>query len=191
VALAAQVSEATVRAGVSELVAADSSLPVGRSRGPGGGRKPAWKHDPGLVEALLGLVEPDERGDPMSPLRWTCKSVRTLAAELTRQGHAVSHQTVSEVLQNLGYSLQANRKTREGAEHPDRNAQFEHIAKRAKEFQRRGVRLILGADVETVCRKDGRLAGGNPDHCPFRRSGTRECALAAHRDADRRLLHAQ
>ena len=66
----------------------------------------------------------------MSPLRWTCKSVRTLAAELTRQGHAVSHQTVSEVLQNLSYSLQANRKTREGAEHPDRNAQFEHIARK-------------------------------------------------------------
>ena len=78
----------------------------------------------------------------MSPLRWTCKSVRTLAAELTRQGHAVSHQTVSEVLQNLGYSLQANRKTREGAEHPDRNAQFEHIAKRAKEFQRRAQPVI-------------------------------------------------
>jgi Rhodopirellula transposase DDE domain len=78
----------------------------------------------------------------MSPLRWTCKSVRVLAAELTRQGHAVSHQTVSEVLQNLGYSLQANRKTREGAEHPDRNAQFEHIAQRAKEFQGRAQPVI-------------------------------------------------
>ena len=90
VALAAQVSEATVRAGVSELVAADSSLPVGRSRRPGGGRKPAWKHDPGLVEALLGLVEPDERGDPVSPLRWTTKSLRHLADELSRSGHPVS-----------------------------------------------------------------------------------------------------
>lgn len=78
----------------------------------------------------------------MSPLRWTCKSVRTLAAELTHQGHPVSHETVSGVLQDLGYSLQANRKTREGAEHPDRNAQFEHIARRAKEFQGRGQPVI-------------------------------------------------
>ena len=78
----------------------------------------------------------------MSPLRWTCKSVRVLAAELTRQGHRVSHQTVSEVLQHSGYSLQANRKTREGAGHPDRNAQFEHIARRAKEFQQRGQPVI-------------------------------------------------
>ena len=78
----------------------------------------------------------------MSPLRWTCKSVRVLAAELTRQGHPVSHQTVSDVLRQSGYSLQVNRKTREGAGHPDRNAQFEHIAKRAKEFQQRGQPVI-------------------------------------------------
>lgn len=78
----------------------------------------------------------------MSPLRWTCKSVRSLAAELTRQGHPASHQSVSELLQALGYSLQANRKTREGAQHPDRNAQFEHIARRAKEFQKRGQPVI-------------------------------------------------
>ena len=90
VALAAGVSEATVRSGVAELEAADSSLPVGRSRRPGGGRKPASKHDPGLVEALLRLVEPDERGDPMSPLRWTTKSLRHLAEELSRSGHQVS-----------------------------------------------------------------------------------------------------
>jgi transposase len=76
----------------------------------------------GLRPALEELVEPTTRGHPMSPLRWTCKSVRTPAAELSSQGHPVSHQTVSEVLQHLGYSLQVNRKTREGAGHPDRNA---------------------------------------------------------------------
>jgi transposase len=104
-------------------------------RREGAGRPRLMDTDAGLRPALEELVEPTTRGHPMSPLRWTCKSVRTLAAELSRQGHPVSHQTVSEVLQHLGYSLQVNRKTREGAGHPDRNAQFEHIARRAKEFQ--------------------------------------------------------
>ena len=142
VALAAQVSEATVRAGVSELVAADSSLPVGRSRRPGGGRKPAWKHDPGLVEALLGLVEPDERGDPVSPLRWTTKSLRHLADELSRSGHPVSAPTVGRLLKANGFSLQSTSKTLEGVQHPDRDAQFRYINEQVKSQQADGQPVI-------------------------------------------------
>ena len=88
------------------------------------------ERDPGLREALNRLVEPEARGDPMSPLRWTCKSLMQLARELARQGHAVSHVTVGTLLKEAGYSLQGNRKTLEGADHPDRNAQFEFIAPR-------------------------------------------------------------
>lgn len=132
VALAAGVSEATVRAGVGELEAAGSSLPVGRSRRAGGGRKPASEHDPGLVAALLALVEPDERGDPMSPLRWTTKSLRHLADELSRSGHRVSAPTVGRLLKTNGFSLQSTSKTLEGAQHPDRDAQFRYINEQVK-----------------------------------------------------------
>jgi transposase len=142
VAVAAQVSEATVRSGVSELEAADSSLPVGRSRRPGGGRKPAWKHDPGLVEALLRLVEPDERGDPVSPLRWTTKSLRHLADELSRSGHPVSAPTVGRLLKANGFSLQSTSKTLEGVQHPDRDAQFHYINEQVKSQQTDGQPVI-------------------------------------------------
>ena len=145
VARAVGLTRPTITAGMKELGDAREIVPMApkhRVRREGAGRPRATDSDAGLRPALEELVEPATRGHPMSPLRWTCKSVRTLATELTRQGHAVSHQTVSEVMQNLGYSLQANRKTREGAEHPDRNAQFEHIAQRAKEFQRRGQPVI-------------------------------------------------
>jgi len=91
--------------------------------------------DPQLVPALLGLVEPDERGDPMSPLRWTTKSLRNLAGELTRQGHAVSAPTVGRLLKEQGFSLQANAKTLEGKQHPDRDAQFRYINKQVIERQ--------------------------------------------------------
>jgi hypothetical protein len=107
-----------------------------RVRQPGGGRKPLTESDPTLVSALEALVEPHTRGDPQSPLRWTCKSTRQLAAELTRQGHPVGYRTVAWLLHEAGYSLQANRKTREGNQHPDRNAQFEFINGRAERFQR-------------------------------------------------------
>ena len=96
-------------------------------RRQGGGGKSAVKRDPGLLPALLSLVEPEARGDPMSPLRWTCKSLRRLAAELTERGHPVSRTVVGELLAQEKFSLQANRKTREGSEHPDRDAQFAHI----------------------------------------------------------------
>ena len=96
-------------------------------RRPGGGRRPLTETDPGLLAALEALVDPVTRGDPESPLRWTCKSTRRLAEELTRQGHRVGPRTVAALLHEAGYSLQANRKTREGLAHPDRNAQFEYI----------------------------------------------------------------
>jgi transposase len=142
VALAASVSEATVRSGVSELEAADSSLPVGRSRRPGGGRKPASQHDPSLVEALLRLVEPDERGDPMSPLRWTTKSLRHLADELARSGHPISAPTVGRLLKTNGFSLQSTSKTLEGVQHPDRDAQFRYINEQVKTHQADGQPVI-------------------------------------------------
>jgi hypothetical protein len=108
-------------------------LAAGRVRRAGGGRKPLTEIDPGLLPALLSLVEPTERGDPMSPLRWTCKSLRRLAAELKAQGHAVSRTVVGELLAQQNFSLQANSKTREGGEHPDRDAQFGHINQRVTE----------------------------------------------------------
>ena len=133
VAQAAGVREATVSLGVSEL---DSGAePLGRARRPGGGRKQAADLDPGLRPALLALVEPEERGDPMSPLRWTTKSTRNLAAELTRQGHRVGADTVGDLLRAEGFSLQGNAKTIEGQRHPDRYAQFRYINEQVKDYQ--------------------------------------------------------
>jgi hypothetical protein len=126
VARAAGVREATVSRGVAELEGGEE--PLGRARRPGGGRKRAAEADPGLVPALLALVEPGERGDPQSPLRWTVKSTRRLAAELTAQGHQVSAATAGGLLRAEGFSLQGNAKTIEGAAHADRDAQFRYIA---------------------------------------------------------------
>lgn len=109
-----------------------------RVRRAGGGRRPLAQADPELLAALESLVEPVTRGDPESPLRWTCKSTAKLAAELTRQKHPVSDRTVATLLKQAGYSLQANRKTREGASHPDRNAQFEYLNAAVRKFDRRG-----------------------------------------------------
>jgi len=125
----------------------------GRIRRKGGGRKKTVKKDPSLREDLERLVEPVTRGDPESPLRWTCKSVRHLAKELIRQGHQVSHQLVSELLHDLGYSLQANRKTREGGEHPDRDRQFEHLNAQAQAF------LAAGEPAVSVDAKKKELIG--------------------------------
>jgi hypothetical protein len=133
VARAAGVREATVSAGVAELEA--GAEPLGRVRRPGGGRKRAAVADPGLRPALLALVEPDSRGDPMSPLRWTTKSTRRLAAELARQGHGVSADTVGDLLREEGFSLQANSRTIEGKRHPDRDAQFRYISEQVKDHQ--------------------------------------------------------
>jgi hypothetical protein len=122
-----------VPAGVDELETGEE--PLGRVRRPGGGRKKAAEADPGLVAALLSLVEPDERGDPVSPLRWTAKPARTLAAELTAQGHRVGADTVGDLLRAEGFSLQGNVKTIEGRQHPDRDAQFRYINEQARAHQ--------------------------------------------------------
>jgi transposase len=140
VASATGVSRNTVRAGLTELGDEDST-PSGIRR-PGGGRRRRVDEQPGLMSALEALVEPTTRGDPQSPLRWTCKSVRQLAAELQRQRYAISPRTVADLLREAGYSLQGNRKTREGGQHPDRNAQFEFINKTVKSFQKRGQPVI-------------------------------------------------
>lgn len=137
VAAATGISDRTIRTGIRELDDPDA-LPPDRQRKTGAGRRCREEEQPGLVEALEALVEPISRGDPMSPLQWTCKSTRVLAAELRSQGFLVSSTKVGALLKAQGYSLQSNRKTIEGKQHPDRNAQFEHIARRVKARQRCG-----------------------------------------------------
>ena len=137
VAEATGVSDRTIRNGIRELRVGDAP-PPGRQRRLGAGRKAAQQSDSGLLDALEGLLEPATRGDPQSPLKWTCKSTRELAKGLKRLGHSISHTTVARLLKDAGYSLQSNRKTIEGKQHPDRNAQFEHIARRIKSQQRAG-----------------------------------------------------
>jgi hypothetical protein len=124
VSRATGLAASTIGRGLKDLA---SGLPPGRIRKSGGGGKTAVERDPGLLPDLLSLVEPGARGDPMSPLRWTCKSLRRLSAELTARGHPVSRTVVGELLAREKFSLQANRKTQEGSEHPDRDAQFAHI----------------------------------------------------------------
>jgi transposase len=126
VARATGIAENTIRAGLRELESGHA-LEASRVRRPGGGRKPITQTDPTLLGDLERLVDPEARGDPELPLRWTAKSVRRLAEGLRELGHRVSHETVARLLRSLGYSLQANRKTREGTSHPDRDAQFGHI----------------------------------------------------------------
>ncbi len=130
-----------IRYGMRDLTEMQASPPgegarAQRVRRPGAGRKLLTEIDATLVPDLESLIDPSTRGDPESPLRWTCKSVRKLASELQSMGHAIGAQKVSELLHELGYSLQGTRKTREGTAHPDRNAQFEHIAAKVKSFQR-------------------------------------------------------
>jgi hypothetical protein len=145
VAVATGLARDTIRSGLAELRRQQDqppTLPDLRLRRPGGGRKPLTESDPGLARALDRLVDPVTRGHPESPLRWTCKSTRRLAAELARQGHAVSPNTVAALLRAQGYSLQANRKTREGRQHPDRDAQFAYLNGRVQAFQRAGQPVI-------------------------------------------------
>ena len=163
VAEATGMSRGTVRAGLKEL---DSGEPApqgparsGRLRSPGGGRKALTERDPGLVSALERQLDPVTRGDPMGPLRWTCSSAARLAQRLRAEGHPVSERTVNRLLHELGYSLQANRKTLEGRQHPDRDAQFRRIDRRVRAFQR------LGQPVVSVDTKKKELIG------PYRNAG--------------------
>ena len=138
-------SRNTIRKGMAETAERKrrpKAIVSARLRKPGGGRKSLTDSDPELMNALEALVEPTTRGDPMSPLRWTCKSTTHLAAELTRQGHPISPWTVGSLLRADGYSLQSNRKTKEGASHPDRNAQFEYINVLVQRFQHRGQPVV-------------------------------------------------
>ena len=141
VARATGLSRTTIHHGMRELRGGKRAAP-GRVRRAGGGRKRLVDTDPGLQSALEVLIEDSTRGDPRSPLRWTCKSCRNLADELNGQGHPVAFRTVSSLLRAAGYSLQSNRKTREGLSHPDRDAQFRHISQQARKFQRRGQPVI-------------------------------------------------
>jgi len=134
VAAATGLARGTIVAGMRELEGTDNEFLPGNqiappvaTRRPGGGRKPLTQKDPTLVADLLALVEPTTRGDPQSPLRWSCKSLRALAEELQERGHVISHVVVGQLLKAEGFSLQGNAKVVEGNQSPDRNAQFEHI----------------------------------------------------------------
>lgn len=146
VAAATGLSDRTVKNGIQEIKTAVAVSP-GRQRRPGGGRKPLEDHQPNLVQAVEKLVEPFELGDPQSPLRWTCKSLTNLQAELYAQGFQAGRTKIAGILVSLGYSLQSNRKTREGTDHPDRNKQFEHIARRVAAC-RRGGRPAISVDTK-------------------------------------------
>jgi Rhodopirellula transposase DDE domain len=151
VARAAQVSRTTVHAALAEL---DTMPPEReRSRRPGGGRASREASDPTLVRDLEALIEPTTRGDPMSPLRWTCKSTRQLAAALAAQGHQVSYRTVARLLGQLEYSLQAPRKVLEGGDHPDRDAQFDYLNGQVR------AALAVGQPVVSVDCKKKELVG--------------------------------
>jgi hypothetical protein len=169
VARATGMARNTVAAGIRELSTADRLDPT-RIRRPGGGGKTRTATDPGLAAALDALVDPVTRGDPESPLRWTCKSTYRLAAELTRQGHPVSPRTVARLLRGADYSLQSTRKAREGGTHPDRNAQFECINRRVRAFQRRGWPVLSVDTKKKELVGDFRNAGREwqPAGCPER-----------------------
>ena len=173
VARATGLARTTVERGMAD-VRTGERLARGRVRRAGAGRPPIEQRDPTLRADLEALIEPTTRGDPESPLRWTTRSVRNLAAELVRQGHVVSHQTVSELLRELGYSLQSNRKVLEGTSHPDRDAQFGHIHDAVQ------LRLSLGEPVISVDTKKKELVG------PFRNAGQE---LRPTGDPERVLMH--
>jgi hypothetical protein len=152
VAQATGLARQVLRHGMAELKE-PAIHPPGRIRRPGGGRKKTVAQDPTLLRDLERLVEPVTRGDPESPLRWTCKSIRQLAAELQQMGHQTSRRMVAEMLHELGYSLQANRKTKEGTHHPDRNAQFEYLNRKVQR------RLATHQPVISVDTKKKELVG--------------------------------
>jgi hypothetical protein len=135
-------SRGRVARGAAEVAAGAAAGAGGRVRRPGAGRRPAADADPGLLPALMGLVEPGERGDPMSPLRWTVKSLRRLAAELTGAGHRAGRDTVAGLLHQQGFSLQGASRVLEGTRHPDRDGQFRYINELVAAFQRAGLPVV-------------------------------------------------
>jgi transposase len=160
------VARGSIQQGLKELSERPETLEINsrRIRRVGAGRKASVKDDAQLLSALEGLVEPVTRGDPESPLRWTCKSLRQLASELVRQGYVVSHTSIGELLKKLGYSLQGNRKTLEGTNHPDRNAQFEYINTRSEEALSKGQPVI---SVDTKKKElVGQFKNGGKELCP-------------------------
>ena len=180
----ARVAESTVARGAREL----GGAPADRVRAVGAGRKRPRERDPGLVPALLALVEPDQGGDPESPLRWTVTSTRKLAAELGRQGHPVGADTVAALLKAEGFSLQGTSRTTQGARHPDRDAQFRYSNGQVKEFTAAGQPVIsvdtkkqevLGeyAAAGQEWHRAGQPVGCAPTTSP-RRAPTRQCPTA-------------
>jgi len=141
VSRACGLSRKAIRKGIMELAARGKPL-LGRVRRTGGGRKSITQSDPGLVQTLEALIDEQTRGDPESALRWICKSTRSIAGELGEQDHPVSHMKVAQILHDLNYSLQGNRKTEEGADHPDRDAQFRHINATVKRCLGQGIPVI-------------------------------------------------
>ena len=163
VARATGLSRTTIRAGIRQLKAQRDSadlLPLSRVRRVGGGPKPIEETDPTLLLALDALVAPETRGDPMSPLRWTLKSTSQLARALTEQGHPVSARTVAALLKASDYSLQGNRKTREGSTHEDRDAQFRHINQQVMAMQSRGQPVVSVDAKKKELVGDFKNAGG-------------------------------
>lgn len=152
VSRACGLSRKAISKGIKEIEAGTALAP-GRVRQPGGGRRKITEHDPCLMGAMERMIDPETRGDPESPLRWTCKSTRSLAAQLSRQRHPISHTKVAQLLHDLGYSLQSNRKTEEGEDHPDRDAQFRYINTKVKRA------LAKGAPVVSVDTKKKELVG--------------------------------
>lgn len=159
---ATDISYPTIRAGLKELKN-KKELINNRIRTPGGGRKKITELYPNLLYDLDLLVEPLSRGDPESPLRWTCKSVRNLAEELSKQGYSLSFRTICDLLADLEYSLQSNKKTREGLNHPDRDSQFKHINKLVKTFQNENLPVI---SVDTKKKENiGNYKNAGKEYC--------------------------
>jgi len=181
VAAATGLSRTTIYEGMKTEPDERSEIISPRIRDQGGGRKSLKVRDPLLVAKLDALVESTSRGDPESPLRWTIKSTRQLAATLSSQGHPIGRQKVSDLLADLNYSLQANRKTKEGASHPDRNAQFEYIIARVKDYQLRG-QPVISVDTKKK-EKVGDFANGGSE---WHRRGEPEL-VRVHDFEDKRL----
>src|SRR5262249_37395975 len=168
VATATALSRTTIQGGLRELRDPTSDSASARIRQPGAGRPRLSQQDTRLLSDLKTLLEPVTRGHPQSPLLWTCKSTRHLADELVASGHPVSHDTVRRLLEAMDYSLQANRKTREGKDHPDRDAQFGYINRRVQQFQRRGQPVVSVDTKKKELLGDFKQSGREwrPQGCP-------------------------